>query len=92
MIKEKLVDVGAWAQARVDSGEEPPWTFHKLRQLAELATELAEGLDASTVYTPGMEVDGRVKQAEQQPDIADNVVRFERHTPPVSTPPANLPA
>ncbi len=84
MIKEKLVDVGAWAQARVDSGEEPPWTYHKLKQLAELAQELAAGLEAGVAYAPGMDMDEAVQQ------VSDNIVKFER--PTVPEPPTNLPA
>jgi len=54
MKKETLVKVGEWAQARIETGEEPPWTYHKLKKLAELARELAEGLDASMTYAPGL--------------------------------------
>lgn len=85
MIKEKLVDVGAWAQSRVDSGEEPPWTFHKLKLLAELARELSEGLDASQAYTPGLNDDEQISA-----ETFENVVRFER--PAVEPPTTNLPA
>lgn len=47
MDKNTLTKVGKWAQARVAEGQEPPWTYHKLKQLAELALELAEGMDAT---------------------------------------------
>jgi len=54
MDKQTLQRVGEWAQSRVASGEEPPWTFHKLKLLADLTAELAEGLEAGVAYAPGL--------------------------------------
>lgn len=46
MDKNTLLQVGEWAQSRVASGEEPPWTFHKLKLFAEIANDLASGMEA----------------------------------------------
>lgn len=52
MDKKTLELVGEWAQSRVASGEEPPWTFHKLKTLAEISMELAEGMSATVAFEP----------------------------------------
>lgn len=50
MDKNTLHMVGEWAQSRVASGEEPPWTYHKLKLFAEIAQDLASGMDAVTTF------------------------------------------
>lgn len=90
MIKEKLVDVSEWAQARVNSGEEPPWTFHKLKQLAELAQELAQGLESGMAYAPGLKAESDFVAKSETP-AAENIVKFEKPSIP-SSPSPNLPA
>jgi len=47
MDKATLDEVSAWAKARVDSGQEPPWTYHNLVTLANITKELAAGLEAA---------------------------------------------
>ena len=47
MDKATLEEVSAWAKARVDSGQEPPWTYHNLVTLANIAKELSAGLEAA---------------------------------------------
>lgn len=85
MNKEKLIELGEWADARVQSGEEPPWTFHKLKQLSELAFEFAEGMETNFAFTPGLDTDG-VKVAEIS---GENVIRLQTPPRPQMT---NLPA
>lgn len=48
MDKATLEEVRAWAKARVDSGKEPPWTYHNLVTLANITKELAAGFEAAT--------------------------------------------
>jgi len=85
MNKEKLIEMGEWAEARVKSGEEPPWTFHKLKQLAELAFEFAEGHETNFVFAPGLETkDEAVFELK-----GENIVRLQTPPRPQST---NLPA
>lgn len=76
MDKNTLIQVGEWAQSRVASGEEPPWTFHKLQQLADLALGLAEGMDASTTYV--VEKSGPVCESAmvEENDIVVSLDRF----------------
>ncbi len=45
---EMLQDMAAWARTRVISGEEPPWTFEKLRQLNQICAELAASMETTS--------------------------------------------
>jgi len=90
MKKETLVKVGEWAQARIETGEEPPWTYHKLKKLAELARELAEGLDASMAYAPGLRPDAEILDVTRPKVSSENIVRFEK--PAEDVPMTDLPA
>ena len=47
MDKHTLEQVADWADARVKSGEEPPWTFQNLKRLVLIARELSEGMGAN---------------------------------------------
>ena len=87
MEKELLQKVGEWAQARVKSGEEPPWTYNKLKMLAELSLEFAQALESSKAYTPGMEFVGENIDATH-----DNIVFFKSDDPELNNPQAPLPA
>lgn len=87
MDKNTLQKVGEWAHSRVASGEEPPWTFHKLKLLAELATELSDGLEAGIAYTPGLVCD-----EEKSVAALDNVVEISGFKVKEEDPFANLPA
>ncbi len=49
---ETLQDMAAWARSRVVSGEEPPWTFQKLKHLNEICAELAAGMAATSASFP----------------------------------------
>ncbi len=88
MDKQTLQTVGDWAQSRVASGEEPPWTFHKLKLLAEIAHELSEGLEASTAYTPGLS-DEPIENREKSENIVD-ITSYRKKAD--SDPLTNLPA
>ena len=70
MDKDTLIMVGEWAKSRVASGEEPPWTFHKLKQLANITQDLAEGMCAIAIYDEGAPAPS-----------ADNVVQLEQFRP-----------
>lgn len=76
MKKEQLIELGEWAEARVNSGEEPPWTYYKLKHLAELAYEFAEGFETNFTFAPGLETDDEPVFELK----GENVVRL--HTPP----------
>jgi len=88
MNKNTLELVSEWARDRVASGEEPPWTYHKLKQLAALAEEFALGLENSVQYTPGLKSED-VSIDEVQ---SENVVSIERFRPAEETPFINMPA
>lgn len=80
MDKETLILVGEWAKSRVASGEEPPWTFHKLKQLADITKDLAEGFDAATVYEPSAPA-----------QLPENVLQFEKFRSGSPKPDVSLP-
>ncbi len=84
MNKEKLIEIGEWAKSRVRSGEEPPWTFHKLKTLSELAFEFAEGMNTNFAFTPGIE-----KDEDPIEPAGENVIRLQTAPRPQMT---NLPA
>lgn len=50
-IREHLEAVTAWAEARLRSGQEPPWTHSQLTQLHEAASGLRDGLLVATQRT-----------------------------------------
>lgn len=45
MDKQTLDNIADWAEARVASGQEPPWTFQSLKTLISITRELAAGMD-----------------------------------------------
>ena len=53
---DTLQDMAAWARSRVVSGEEPPWTFQKLKSLNEICAELAAGMEATSATFPTQSV------------------------------------
>jgi len=55
MDQDTLYKVRDWAEARIASGEEPPWTYFKLEKLAELTRELGEGLEWTAALDPSKE-------------------------------------
>ena len=74
MDKATLEYVRDWAQARVDSGNEPPWTYHKLKDLTKLANELAAGMGASITKTDSLELQEHLETEFPQ---GENIVRLE---------------
>ena len=76
MDRQTLEQVSAWAQKRVDSGKEPPWTFSSLQTLAEIAGELAEGMPktAASQMACAPSQTGRV---QDDPQSAGQVVTLD---------------
>lgn len=66
---DALQDMAAWARSRVISGEEPPWTFEKLKQLNEICAELAAGMAATSASFP-----------VQSPNQMESVPESETHS------------
>lgn len=73
MDKATLDKVSAWAKARVDSGQEPPWTYHNLVTLANITKELAAGIEAAkqTESVPVLQ-----EYHSARPEQADKIVRL----------------
>ena len=46
-IDAHLGQVIDWAEKRLRNGAEPPWTYHKLKLLVEVSTDLLAGLEAT---------------------------------------------
>lgn len=66
-IRETLTQAIEWANERLRSEAEPPWSYYRLMQLREAATELVAGMNATmqpTDDSPGSE--GRPASASQQ--------------------------
>ncbi len=87
MDKNTLQMVGTWAKSRVASGEEPPWTFHKLKQLADITETLAASMDAVV----GIDTSTPHKAATCM-DAGSNIVQIDSFRPPKSEPEVLLPA
>ena len=87
MDKNTLQKLGEWAKARVDSGEEPPWTFYKLKQLSEISLELSESMAASFA----VEADNGNSTVTPQ-EVGPNVVSIEAFRPAKTEPEFLLPA
>ena len=66
MDRATLDKVTAWAEQRLASGEEPPWTYFKLEKLAELTRDLSQGLAQTAVYDPVREKAIAQESAELQ--------------------------
>ncbi|NNE56907.1 MAG: hypothetical protein HKN36_02265 [Hellea sp.] len=90
MDKATLKSVGKWAKDRVDSGQEPPWTYNKLKMLAELALEFSEGLGATKAYMPGCR--GEDEHGQPSQSNAENIIQFERKAQELGDPISPLPA
>ena len=79
MDRATLDKVTAWAEGRLASGEEPPWTYFKLEKLAELTRELAHGFDSVAVYDPSTEkvsAPGRVGPQPTAPGPGAEIVQI----------------
>lgn len=63
---DTLQDMAAWARSRVVSGEEPPWTFQKLKSLNEICAELAAGMEATSASFPAQDT---TQKANEQGEV-----------------------
>lgn len=62
-IDEHLSEAIDWAEKRLRTGSEPPWTYYRLMQLKEAAVELLSGIEAST------KTENLSQSAEHQGDV-----------------------
>ena len=78
MDKHTLDMVADWAEARVKSGQEPPWTFQSLKTLMSITRELAAGMGANqeTVSEQGL----ALPQGDSQKPMAD-IVQLDSFRP-----------
>ena len=74
MDKVTLEYVRDWAQSRVDSGSEPPWTYHKLKEVAKLASELSAGIDVTVSKTDSLQSQ---EHQETVLPLGENIFRLE---------------
>ncbi len=51
MNKDELQKVRDWADARIATGEEPPWAWFQFMKLRETLDQVLEGMTASAVKT-----------------------------------------
>lgn len=71
MDKHTLDMVANWAEERVESGQEPPWTFQSLKTLVSITRELAAGMDANPKKVSEQGLD--LPQDDSQKPMADIV-------------------
>lgn len=84
MDKKTLLEVNEWAQNRIDSGEEPPWTLQKLKLLANLSGEFADGFESTKTFCPGLRTALKKR--------VENVVALQVLTKVEDDPFVNMPA
>lgn len=51
MTSEQLYEVRAWAQAKLATGEEPPWAWYQYMKLRETLDAILAGVEAVTPQT-----------------------------------------
>jgi len=78
MDKATLDEVAKWAKARVDSGKEPPWTYHNLVTLADIAKELAAGIESATQMGTGSALEA-YQSADREQEAG--IVRLDTFRP-----------
>jgi hypothetical protein len=59
-MKEELEKIRTWADAKIRTGEEPPWAWYQYMKLIETADALLAGMGSVTTESS--------QQQEQQPD------------------------
>lgn len=78
MDKQTLETVADWAEERVNSGQEPPWTFQSLKTLISLTRELAAGMEANvkTVNEQGLEL-----PQDDSPTLKADIIQLDSFRP-----------
>jgi hypothetical protein len=52
-MKEELIKIYAWAKAKIDAGQEPPWAWYQYMKLIETIDALLAGMSSTvTVDSP----------------------------------------
>ena len=93
MDKNTLLQVGEWAESRVASGEEPPWTQPKLKLLAKLMEDIVDSMNATVGIDVGEPLrEPQVTAAVNLPEPAGNIIQLENFRPVKAEPDFPLPA
>lgn len=73
-IDQHLASAIDWAEKRLRTGAEPPWSYYRLMQLKEAATELLAGLES----TSPMESSPKAEEhPETDPPHEGHIVRLD---------------
>lgn len=92
MDKNTLQTVGEWAHAKVASGEEPPWTQPKFKQLAGLIDEIVASMNATVGIDVGAPKKPVVDTMSEFSGANDKVVELDKFRPVKIDPEFLLPA
>lgn len=92
MDKNTLETVGEWAHAKVASGEEPPWTQPKFKQLAGLIDEIIASMNATVGIDVGAPKKDICEIVDDDTGANGKVVQLDRFRPVKVSPEFLLPA
>ena len=71
-----------WAEKRLRTGSEPPWTYYRLMQLKEAATELMSGLEATIPMESSQTSESHSATPHPQEDRIYRLDTARRHRDP----------
>jgi len=83
MTLEKLAN---WAETRVRTGKEPPWTEKSLSDLAVIARELAKGMNTVITLEDSLELEQRLENVHPQSENIVELDSFRHHLKPMNLP------
>ena len=78
---EKLAN---WAETRINTGKEPPWTEKSLGDLVVIARELARGMNAVITLEDSLELEQRQESVHPQSENIVELDNFRRHLKPMN--------
>lgn len=74
MDRKTLDSVATWAEARVNTGSEPPWTEQPLIELATLARQLSQGIGTTITLSNSLQCDELEENVHPQ---SGNIVQLD---------------
>jgi hypothetical protein len=73
-MKDELAKIRAWAQAKIDAGQEPPWAWKTYKDLIEVVDEILAGQAATITLEDSLRLQD---QSECVPPLSGNIVRID---------------
>jgi hypothetical protein len=61
-MRDELTKVRAWAKAKLDAGQEPPWAWYQYMKLVETIDAILAGMDATIPMGSSPQSDQRLER------------------------------